>query len=108
MTLGIHVEYGLDLQHSTNQGGSGTDTATPFQIHQVIHSEPVAQMQTVLFHPCGQLVDTHAGVLHFAGIPNQQTLTQRCGQRVQNDDFPIRILFFQLISGDHRGLIGSG
>ena len=44
----------------------------------------------------------------MAGIPNQQTLTQRGGQAVHHGDRSVGVGFLQLLRGDNGALVGSG
>ena len=103
----VHIDDGLDVQHGTDDGGGGADAAAALQVAQVVHGDPVADVQLVLLHPGGQLFDGHAGIALVGSVPDQQTLTQSGAEGVDHVDGALGILFLQFVCGDHRGLMGG-
>ena len=108
VTVVVHMKHGLDLQHGAHKGGGSADTTAAFQIHQVVHGEPVAQMELRVLHPFVQLVQRHALIPLFASVPHQQSLTTGRAESVNYIYRPLRILFPQLLRRDDGRLVGSG
>ena len=58
---------GLDGQHGAEQGGGGVDPAAPLQVVQIVHREPVAEMEAVVGDPLGKLVQREPFLPLFGG-----------------------------------------
>ena len=102
------MEQGLDLQHSAYQRGGGADPTAPFQVHQVIHGEPVAQVQTVFQTPVVNFLKGHSLYTLLAGVPDEQTLAHGGAQGIHHPDGAVGILLGQLFGGNDGGLVGGG
>ena len=78
MSLVIHVQHRLDIERRTDNGCCGRHSAAAFQMVQVVHREPVAEMQTVVLYPLGKLLQTHAFILLLRGEIDKQPLSHGC------------------------------
>ena len=61
MAVVVHVHHGLDLQETSHDGGGAGDAAAPLEEHEVIHREPVAQMELVGLGIVPRLLQRGAG-----------------------------------------------
>ena len=108
MTLMIHMKDRLDLKHRADQSGSGADTATTLEVHEIVHRKPMAQILLVILDPVINLFQAHAGIPLLAGIPCKQTLTHGGTKGIADLDGLLGILFAQLGGSDLSGLISGG
>ena len=96
------------MQHGAHQGGSRADPTPTLQVHQIVHGEPVAQMEPVVQHPLGDLIQGQTLVPLLAGIPHQKPLTHGGAQGIDDLNLSIRVLLRQLLGGDDGALVGGG
>ena len=108
LALIIDMDDGFKLQHGTNDRGGSADTSAAFEMHQIVYGDPVAQLQLMIFHPGGELVQRETFVTLFAGMGDQQALAKSGTAGIDYIDLTLRILLFQFISGNHSGLVGGG
>ena len=103
----IHPEDGLDVQHGAHHGGGSADTAAPLQVHQVLHGDPVADVQLVLLHPGGDLGKGLTLAAELCGGVDQQALAHGGAEGVDDDELSVVELLPELLGGDDGGLIGG-
>ena len=92
----VHMQHRLHVQRRAQQCRRRADPAAPFQIFQIFHRKPVAEMQFVRFHGVGVLVQAHALVPVLHRQVNKQSLTGGSAQGIHHADLPVRILFRKL------------
>ena len=102
------VHHRLDGQHRAQEGGGGADAATHLQVVQVVHGEPVVDVQLVVLHPLHQLLGGETPALLLHRQVQQQALTQGGGQGVHHVDVGIGELLAHIVGGDGRALVGGG
>ncbi len=103
---GVHDR--LDGQHGAEKRSAGAETAAHLQIVQIIHGEPVVNVQLVVLHPLHQFLGGQSLALLLDGQIQQQALAQRGGQRVHHINVGIGELLFHILCGDGRALVGGG
>ena len=108
MPLIVHVHDRLDLEHGAHHGGGGGDPAPPLQVHQVIHGEPVADVELVRLDPVPDLLDAFSLLLKPRGQIEDKPLAQGGAQGVHGVHLPLRVLFSQFVHGDLHGAVGGG
>ena len=100
---------GLDGQHGAHKGRGGGDAAALFQIVQVVHREPVADVQLVGLHPVAQLVHGGSFPELFPGRQiHQKPLAQGGTEGVDDPDAPLRVPGPDALRRDAGGLVGGG
>ena len=99
---------GLDGEHGAEERGAGAETAAHLQVVQVVHGEPVVDVELVVLHPLHQLLSGEALALLLDGQIEQQALAQRGGERVHHIDVGIGELLLHVLGGDARTLVGGG
>ena len=93
---------GLDGEHGAEERGAGAETAAHLQVVQVVHGEPVVDVELVVLHPLHQLLSGEALALLLDGQIEQQALAQRGGERVHHIDVGIGKLLLHVLGGDAR------
>ena len=99
---------GLNGEHGAEERGAGAETAAHLQVVQVVHGEPVVDVELVVLHPLHQLLSGEALALLLDGQIKQQALAQRGGERVHHIDVGIGELLLHVLGGDARTLVGGG
>ncbi len=107
MTGFVHVQDGLDFDNGAQIGTGSRYSAAPLEEHQVIHREPVHDVQPVFFHPLGVLFQSQTFLPLLQGIVHQQTFAHGGTQAVHNGQLPLRVLFLQLFHSLHTGCVGT-
>ena len=102
------VHDGLNGEHGAEERGAGAETAAHLQVVQVVHGEPVVDVELVVLHPLHQLLSGEALALLLDGQIKQQALAQRGGERVHHIDVGIGELLLHVLGGDARTLVGGG
>ena len=105
--LVVHVHDRLDVEHGARPRRGLRHAPAAEQEHEVVHGEPVRQVQLVLLYPVAHLVDGGAasGALH--GVPHEQAFAARGGQRVHGAQLPLGELRGQLLHQELDGLVGT-
>ena len=103
----IHMEHRLDIQHGANHGCGSADASAPLQEHQVVHGEPVADVQLVFLTPGVQLFQGEAFIALHAGIVYEKALAQGGGKGIHHLHSAAGVFLHQLLGGDDGGLIGG-
>ena len=102
------VHDGLDGQHGAEERGAGTESTAHLQIVQVVHGEPVVDVELVVLHPLHQLLGGKALALLLNGQIQQQALAQGGGERVHHVDVGVGELLLHVLGGDGCALVGRG
>ena len=102
------VHHRLDGQHGAQKRGGGGHAAAHLQVVQVVHGEPVVDVELVLLHPLHQLLGGQTLPLFLHSQIQQQTLTQRRGQGIHHIHAAVGELVGHGLGGDDRVLIGGG
>ena len=102
------VHHRLDGQHRAQEGGGGGHAAAHLQIVQIVHGEPVVDVQLVVLHPLHQLRGGQTLPLLLHGQIEQQALPQRSGQGVHHIYPAVGELVGHGLGGDTSILIGGG
>ena len=66
LSLFVHNDNGLDVQHTAHKGGGGADPAAPLQVSQIVDGDPVTDMQFIFLHPAVQCINGAAPVAIYA------------------------------------------
>ena len=107
MAFIVHMEHGLDVQQAAHKCSRRTDTAAALEIFQIIHGEPVVNVQAGVFGKLCRFLDRGAGILAIHGQLDQQALPGRSGKRIDGKNLPIRVLLPQLGSSHLRRMHGG-
>ena len=108
-TLVGGVHDGLDGQHGAHQCRGGGHATALFQIVQVVHREPVADVELVFLHPVPQLVQGQVLLqLLVGGQVHQQALAQGGAEGVDDPDAALGMLGQNGLRRDAGGLVGGG
>ena len=102
------MHHRLDGEHGTHQRRGGGDPAATFQEVQVVHGEPVADVELVVLHPIPQLAEGQALFLLLGRQIHQQPLPTGGAEGVDDPDGALREVWSQVLCSDHGGLIGGG
>ena len=102
------MQHRLDGEHGAHQGGGGADAAAPFEMVQIVHGEPVADLAFRGLRVVPQSREGAARGLFPGAQIHQQPLAQRGAPAVHHQDLPVREFLPQIVGGDDGGLIGGG
>ena len=78
------MKYGLYVKQCTEYLYCLGDTAASVKVCQVIYRKGVAGVKLVVFQPAYDLVHALAGLLELQCIPYIESLSARCGERVDD------------------------
>ena len=103
----VHMEHGLDVQQSTHEGGRRADPAAPLQVDQIVHGEPVTEVEAGVLHEFGGLLQAGALPLLLHGEVHQQAEAGGGGEGVHHQDLPVRVLLHQSLGSHGAGVYGG-
>ena len=63
----VHVQHGLEAERVANERGGGADPSAALEIDEIVHREPVAEMEAVVEHDLFALLDRAALALFLHG-----------------------------------------
>ena len=108
MTRVIHVQHRLDVEHRAEKRRRTGHTPAALEMIQVVHREPVGQMQLVFLQPPGRFFNAAARLLLLRRMVDQQALAHGGAQAVHREEFVLRIFCAQVLEGDARGVECAG
>ncbi len=106
--LVIYVHDRLDVQKRARPGARARDAAAAEQEHEVVHGEPVGQVQLVLLHPVAHLFDGRPLLAHLRRVVDEQALAAGSGQGVHRVHSTVGVEPRQLGQQKLDGLVGTG
>ena len=92
----VHVHDGLDAQHRAQKRRRRAHAAALFQVVQIVHREPVANVQLRILHIIAHLFDARARAALLIRQRYQQTFAHRRAQRIHAVNLAIGVFFTQL------------
>ena len=101
----VHVQHGLEAERVADKRGGGADASAALEIDEIVHREPVAEMEAVVEHDLFALLDRAALALFLHGHIKQQTEPAGRAERINAADVTLGILFAQLLRGDAPGVV---
>ena len=108
MPLVVYVQDRFDGEHGADHCRGGGNAAATLQEHEIIHGEPMGQVQLVGFHPIPGFLQAGALLPPQGGVIGQQRLTAGGSQGIYNVELSVRELGAQLLSRQEAVLIGTG
>ena len=104
----IHVQKRADLEDGAEPAGRLRDAAAADIEREVRREEPVVQTELVGLRPCGEFLDIHALVAFVRESVHEKTVAAGRGERVEDDDLPLRKLFEQEVPRRAGGVVNAG
>ena len=101
----VHVQHGLEAERVADERGGGADASAALEIDEIVHREPVAEMEAVVEHDLFAFLDRAALALFLHGHIKQQTEPTGRAERINAADVALGILFAQLLRGDAPGVV---
>ena len=101
----IHVQHGLEAERVADERGGGADASAALEIDEIVHREPVAEMEAVVKNDLFTFLDRAALPLFLHGHIKQQTEPAGRAERIDAADIAFGVLFAQLLRSDAPGVV---
>ena len=106
MPLVVRVQQRLDAQRRAQNGCRSRDASAALKEVQIVHGEPVRQMQLGVLGVFRRFLNGRTGVTALCDQIGQHALTGRGAQGVHGEDLALGVALAQLLGGDAGGIVG--